>query len=440
MDQDEYFEVLQELERYHALFSRFWSIGHIELDNKLNPPTACVTFDKFGDGLLFKIHPEFWKGLTLDERVFVIAHECLHVYLEHGRRIMSLRKTHPKLDVRAIANIAADVVVNPFLENAFGFSRKKIRNWERFCWLETVFPNDKTVLPHKSMEYYFNLIMKDAKKVEAYSKQGGGKSGGDGDGDVPQTLDEHTDMPEFGEEEMQEILDQISKEEMEDLEERLAGNGEEVAKAQQAGTTAGSATKRIKLLNIVKKRTWEQCVKDVLGRFKGMEKDIVVEQWAKQNRRMTMLGHTDMMLPAEIDEVMPVRERIDVWFFQDTSGSCVHLAERFFKAAASLPDDRFKVRLFCFDTQVYETDFKSGKLYGFGGTSFACIERGIQEVLHKEREKKTQYPSIVFVVTDGDGDNVSPAYPSRWHWFLSEGGNKRLIPEKSKIWELKNFE
>jgi hypothetical protein len=147
----------------------------------------------------------------------------------------------------------------------------------------------------------------------------------------------------------------------------------------------------------------------------------------------------DLMLPATVSETVPVRDRVDVWFFQDTSGSCVEYAERFFKAAASIPDDRFKIRMFCFDTRVYETSIESGELFGFGGTSFQPIEDAIQSIINKE--KNTQYPQRVFVITDGLGSNVQPQHPDRWHWFITEGYNSiRYIPEKSTHYKLKDYE
>jgi hypothetical protein len=142
-------------------------------------------------------------------------------------------------------------------------------------------------------------------------------------------------------------------------------------------------------------------------------------------------------MPAEIDEIKQVYDRIDVWFFQDTSGSCVDYAKRFFAAAASLPQDRFRVRLFCFDTKVYETSLKTGKLYGFGGTCFDIIEDSIQSTCKKE---DIPYPEVVFIVTDGYGNNVYPEYPKKWYWFLTEHSSDYCIPNECHKYELKDYE
>ena len=109
------------------------------------------------------------------------------------------------------------------------------------------------------------------------------------------------------------------------------------------------------------------------------------------------------------------------------------------KAAATIPEDRFRVRIFCFDTKVYETSLASGKLYGFGGTSFQPIENAIQSIVQKE--EKTKYPQRVFVITDGLGSSVSPEFPERWHWFITEGySSTDYVPSKSRHYKLKDYE
>ena len=129
--------------------------------------------------------------------------------------------------------------------------------------------------------------------------------------------------------------------------------------------------------------------------------------------------------------------KIEVWFFQDTSGSCYGFRDRFFSAAKSLPPDKFDIRMFCFDTRVFETTLKSGKLYGFGGTMFQILENKVQEIIKKEN---LAYPKAVFVITDGYAcDNISPKHPRRWHWFLSTNYT-RCIHKECNIHMLKDFE
>jgi hypothetical protein len=146
----------------------------------------------------------------------------------------------------------------------------------------------------------------------------------------------------------------------------------------------------------------------------------------------------NMFLPSEmeIEEKEDVKKRIKVMFFQDTSGSCIHLAERFFKAAKSLPTERFDIEMFCFDTQVYKTSLTSGKLYGFGGTSFSILERYI---INQCKGDMRKYPKAVFVITDGYGDCIDPKYPKRWYWFL-DPYYTNCIPKKCNTFNLSDFE
>jgi len=123
--------------------------------------------------------------------------------------------------------------------------------------------------------------------------------------------------------------------------------------------------------------------------------------------------------------------KIELYFFQDCSYSCYHLKDRFFNAAKSLPEDRFDVKLFTFDTRVYESSLKSGKLYGFSGTRFDIIEQHLQTV--------KPHPRAIFVITDGAGNVVNPQHPDRWFFFLS-AKNTRYIPAKSHTYDLGDFE
>ena len=138
----------------------------------------------------------------------------------------------------------------------------------------------------------------------------------------------------------------------------------------------------------------------------------------------------------EIEDIFWDEQQIEVYFFLDTSGSCAHLKERFFTAAASIPPNKFKIRLFCFDTKVYDVSLEEGKLYGFGGTAFDIIEEKIQEVMKAE---KVPYPRAVFVISDGMGNTVKPQKPVVWYWFLTERYTQ-YIPKESHIFDLRDFE
>ena len=481
---EDHFEVLRELENHHALFGQFWTVGTVLESDRI--PTACISFDKEGRGIEFTVNPEFWSKLTTYEKTFVIGHECLHIYFDHGRRMIN-----GNLD-QQLANIAGDVVINHYLCNSFGFDRNRVSMWKDYCWLETVFAPEKVkkqievekakllgsgiddikelekamskkirplikdgvwdnkVDANRSMEYYYFLLEEQQQEGGGGGKGGKGEKGeGEGNGlGSPKTVDDHSGWADMDPNEVKEILDamqevvdqvtdRISNEEIEDFEDKIQeGNPEEQQKAQQAGTMGGAMKKKIRLGHVIKKRKWETIVADVVGRFMKMTEEVEVEQWAMPARRLSGMGG-GLMLPSMMEMEFPRRDRVDLWFFQDTSGSCVDYAKRFFKAAATIPEDKFRIRGFCFDTRTYEVDFKKGELQGFGGTRFDVIEHEIQR---RVKEEKCQYPQAVFVITDGYGNQVNPEFSERWHWFMTEHSSNHYVPKKSHVYQLKDYE
>jgi predicted metal-dependent peptidase len=431
----EYLEVVQSLRRHHALFAQFWTVGNIVETRHPKMPTAAIAFDKkTGAGVQFLINPDFWATLNSHDKAFVIAHEIMHVYLDHGRRSLGLDGTK--------ANIAQDVVINHYLVDFFDFDRSKLSFADRYCWIDTVFPDRKDIEPNRCFEYYYDKLPED-------NTGGGGDESGEGvgygNGSDPVTVDVHDFMGDVDEDLLDEIqkaaedlMDRITPEEVEKFEEIISTNKEESKKAQQqkAGTMAGVLKKRISLGRVQKKPKWETVIAKEVGRLGGRYKDMDIELWTRPNRRLAGMGG-DLILPATVNETISVRDRVDVWFFQDTSGSCVDYAERFFKAAASIPEDRFKIRMFCFDTKVYETSLSSGKLYGFGGTSFQPIENYIQKLV---KEEECKYPQAVFIITDGYGSSVNPEFANKWHWFLTQGGATHHIPADSHTYKLEDYE
>jgi len=447
----EFLKLHRDMEQYHGVFGQLWTLGRPVFDNSI--PTACVGFDKQGECMLFRFNPDFWDSCSEEKKKFVVAHECLHVIYAHGKRMRQLNKQK--------GNKAADVVINHGLVDQFGFDRDVVdpeveypeevvqahsqlkgKKSRQYCWVETVYKNPAKVPTNKSMEFYYKLL------EDGEGKGGGGQGqGGEGGESDPngQLVDGHDYLDGFTEEDLKDISEAIqetlSEEELESLKSRMEAmenEGDDPEDKSQngnmAGSIAGNMFKQLNVKKVKKKKKWETVIKRwSLKYIKPERKDI--EQWAVMNRRFSMLP-TNMFLPTEmeVDDNVTDEKKIKVWFFQDTSGSCSHLVDRFFKAAMSLPEDRFDVKMHCFDTKVYETNLKSQKLYGFGGTTFSCIERYIQSVKHKEGG----YPEAVFVITDGYGDHVQPEKPEKWYWFID--GDPYLIPAKSHKFELKNFE
>lgn len=88
---------------------------HVE-DRTLNPPTACVT------GRQVRYHPDFFDALDLDEAVFVIAHEVMHLAWMHLERMRHYMRSGVGPDGQQLDpqlfNAALDFPVNAMLTNA----------------------------------------------------------------------------------------------------------------------------------------------------------------------------------------------------------------------------------------------------------------------------------------------------------------------------------
>jgi len=439
IDSNEYLEILNELDYKHGSFYHLWEMGRprfVEGTEALDVVTGAVSFNREGKFLEFLINEDFWKTLNLHQKTFVLAHECLHVTYNHGYRLFRHAKT--ALDAR-LMNYACDIVINHRLVE-LGFDRDIIDPASVYCWLDTVFPEDMDILPNRSSEYYYSKLkeMEDEQieklelSIQTVDQHGTGEGESEG---------EFEDMASI----IEELIESISDEEKNDLAADFEKNHKELDQKindqvdqDKAGTAPSGILKQVDLSQrVVRKDKWETVIKKWVQKTR-LDDMKVEEQWARTARMFNALS-SDLMLPSEMETGEPLIEKhkVKVYFFLDTSYSCKKYANRFWKAARSVPEKYFDVRLFCFDTSVYETTLESGKLYGFGGTSFSPIEKHIQHIMNSETSK---YPDVVFLITDGYGDRVYPEIPDRWHWFMTPNYTKSYVPSGSHLHKLEDFE
>lgn len=405
----EYFEYARLLEDSHILFYKIWELGVPTLSTTVE--TAAIAFNEDGEQIDFLFNPDFWEKSSSYERLFVICHEMLHVILNHGFRIKDLKD-------KSFANKPLDVVVNHMLVDTFGFDRSKLSFEKDLCWIDTIWKNDSTILPKQNFEYYYNLL-----KVDNNNDASSQKLVDDHSGFYDQGLHEKIKNSVFKNSNQFEVDEILSVLDSETKEEVLAGIG------------AGSLVLIAENKNVSKKKKWETVIQKWSKKYLNNNSK-EEEQWARLDRRLSFLKNTNMFLPSNMEIDSYEESKINVWFFQDTSGSCKSFANRFFNAAKSLPNEKFEVKMHCFDTKVYETTIESRRLYGFGGTSFDIIEDYIQSYIKKNNLK---YPEAVFIITDGCGNSVNPQIPKNWYWFLSKN-YITYIPKESNKFYLKDFE
>lgn len=427
---DRWLEIMGKLQDFHGLFNQIWKLGRPQFSDKI--PTAAVGFDRDGNCVKFVFNEEFYNTCSEEKLLFVICHEALHVWLNHGVRMRQISNFNPQ-----IANIAMDLAINHMLVNRFGFRRYIIDENNEYCWVDTVFKGEK-VSEEESSEWYYNKIIKNIQD----KKSVGGMS--EDDGTI--TVDDHDELLNGGEEDaqddesksigkkankpidfesiIQEAAENISHKDMKEVQEYLKSRGEHPLGNEYEVKT------RYKI-----KPKWETVIRKwSIAAIKKQFRPI--KKWGYDNHRLRLLPKK-YMVKGNTHQVIEdkLKNKIKVAFFLDTSGSCISLAERFFQAAHSLPSDKFEVELYCFDTQVYKTTLESQKVYGGGGTSFTIIEGECQKI----KAEKGAYPEAVFIITDGFGDKVTPEIPEKWHWFMTSNYTD-CFPDTCKVYNLEDFE
>lgn len=420
---DDFFEVSRDLEQFGAVFYKFWELGRPVFSDEV--ATASVRFNTSGHYLELLLNEDFWNSCSRYKRAFVIAHECLHVVLNHGIRAFASDKAD-----REIVNTALDVIVNEHLVRYFGFDREKVDPTGEYFWMNNVFSN-QSISHDENFEFYYQILRKgkaENNELEPLAPMG-------------TTVDQHDGLDRtlctMAVEALNESISDVDKDCISSFVKKHFEKDED-SSGLDAGTDGGNGWVFIDpKRRIAPKKKWETVIRKWTR--KNLRDDFRYEEsWLNMNRRMSELPE-ELALPVEVlrDE-NEEKGKIPVLFFLDTSGSCSGLSERFWRAARSIPTDRFDLRCFCFDTDVYEVNLKDGRLYGFGGTSFYIIENKIQDLMNDGVIRR--YPEAVFIITDGYGGDVSPEKPQNWYWFMTSEHSTRYVPDGSKVYKLSEFE
>jgi predicted metal-dependent peptidase len=399
---EDYKEVLINLLEHHSIFYKFWNTCRPIFSKSVE--TAAVTFDKSSRCISFLINPDFWDSQSLENKKFIICHECFHILNFHANRVQNKFSYN--------ANCAMDIVVNESLVKYFKFLRNEIDPRDEYCWLNTCFKPEENAQPWSNFEYYLNLLNKSNPSQNF------------------KLINNHENLGSIPSEALSDFLNQLSEEEI-DVIKNIASDSEK-NNNNSRGDGAGALIKNILESRFQKKKKWESIIKKFEKKIKKQQ--ALTSHWLNKPRRLSSF-QTGLFIPTEVEhQIKRIKsEKIDTWFFLDTSGSCWNLADRFFKAAKSLDPEIFDVRYFFFDTQIYPTTLKNPQVMGGGGTTFSCISQYIQ------KQNKNPY---VWVLTDGFGDmpNIDQTQQKKWSWFLTENGCTDYIPSKCKIYSLQDFE
>lgn len=432
---EESLEISQLISSHDLIFQTFWSIGTPLFTNNIN--TAAVGFDRSGKVVYLIINPEFWDSLDILNKAFVICHEALHVILNHGSRGLEYKDQN-------MVNKAQDIVINEMLIKSFGFNKFEIHNWDKYCFVETMFTNEKIISENintnGSFYYYMDLLTQNPENAEQQ-----------------QTVDQHqpekSDTGEsISEEESfindlingaQEHIEDIAKNIKEEIENKLSDKekydfGQKIKEDFKNDIKHLARNPFSSLITanpnpVKKKKKWEEIVrKHLKSSFKYESVD--VDSWITNKRSHSCIGD-DYMLQGTWKQQKASKEKYKLVFFLDSSGSCLHHAKRFVKMLKSIPEDKFDIEAYSFDSSIYPINIKSGEVIGGGATYFSILDNKIREIT-----KDKKHPDAIFVLSDGDGDNFNPERPKLWHWILTKRHSLRYIPPLSPRHKMENFE
>lgn len=393
---DEWEEVLNILDEFTSLTYVLQRLGVPRFMEGI--PTAALVFDKQGNDICIGFSPKLWNRCNPFERAFVMAHELLHGFFQHGTKFISVPE-----EQRPAMNVATDICINHILEDFFHFDRAQLPIAQDLCWLDTIFKDDPSVLKHQTAEYYFFKLLKDNRFTSITYILLGNHS---------------VDDPE-AQQKIKDFLDQVM-EKSPDVKVIISK-----LPSKQAGTGEGEL-QDIFVGRVQKINKWRKF-------FKKLSKTTIEmdEMWGIASRRQSLLS-SELLLPGEMQQ--EVKAEPEVLLFLDVSGSCMNIVPWFIKARKSFPTE-IKVTACTFDTDV-DLLRKNDKINMGGGTYFHILEEYIQQQLKSGLMKK--YPVHVMVFTDGYGTDVHPQYPERWIWMLSE--DMRInIPKASKIYMLSDI-
>lgn len=431
LSRDELLEIAASLEDYHKVFFTFWEMSDVVYDDQI--PTLAVELvdrSKVLDKPKMLINKEFWDRHNHREHLFMTLHECLHVILDHGERDGRevSGATHD------LVNTAQDITINEMIVDVFGYDRNDLRTWKNYCWIDTCFENPRTVKHGETFTYYLKLLL-----AEAPQRQASGK-------ELPKIVDVHQEKgdksdgkgKETSEAEAQarvavaeKLADDLTPEEIETL-----------IDAFPESSIAGAMVGKLEIILGDKKTVKRAKVKfsALVRKLKRSRMKVVVtdyETFSRDDRRFDdVIRSSRASLPGKGERERLKKNKLLTAIFMDISGSCISYLRTFEQVFFAFDAEReiFETRLFTFDTRVNEVQ-PGIPIGGGGGTAFHIIEKKVLEL----QDEYKHYPDCVVVITDGEGDKVSPKVPENWIWLMTDYFQTNFVPAGSRWFTIKQM-
>lgn len=413
-----YREAVNWLNNHHTNFlTEVLNIGRPRMDPSV--PTAGIELlenkSNRDDGYFgFCFNPDFFDSLNVLELATVLAHETMHVLLDH---LWMVHPTSPfRVFDRPIAfNLAADAIINDFLHtNGYIIPDNAVNGMDLVgydCTYESIHDVYRDLIENsddmlKEMEQEFTLIdchdwLEDEeskkmmgqaiKKIEANINNG-------------------------------KLLKDALPDDMKALKEmsQYDGNGvdpDATSGVKQSHNGVNISGKWIELLKKIDP--------DIVHRRGLGNREL---SSFRTPRRKIAHMYPDVILPIMEDPVGDLgrsSKRKLIVLALDVSGSIQSsVANSFIAIGASLPKEKVDVIACTFQTDYDEIDLLNPSWHGGGGTDFDAIQRFIKE--HAE-SKIGHYPHSVIVVTDGEANfhrhTPTEGEKKSWTWLLSSGSD-----------------
>ncbi len=405
--------------------------------------TAGVALSPEGK-IIFQFSPSFWKSLENSyRRAFVVAHEMMHIILNHMERITQFATKHEKSgvseeDLLTLYNYAIDLVVNEsLLESGFDKERLGPMIGEMVFW-ETLLPVVQEMIAsgvaqsrisESTGQRAYEMFQRSGKDSEYYAwwllklvspedptrelRRRGGKP--------IETMADLKDFIQNNPELVAEVIaEAIGREILEgntELEAELVGGPGQGKRLIDADGGVGRTIlpDKKKLRSLVKTDFGTEMTKAVNSAMNYP----TVTTFAREERRYHTLADK-FRLPALISRVITVNFQIYI----DVSGSVARYTQQFINSSLSVietvTEQKMEVEVgnvdyFIFANQVRNitSEMQSGspvKLDVGGGTSFTAIWDTFEEI--------GDLDAFVYVITDGYGDGMGLITTDKWYWLI----------------------
>lgn len=423
-------------------------------------PTAAVGIKPDNhDDFEFLFNPKFADLLDTPSMAFILAHETMHIVLNHLRLQKqlvnfknieklkkgwkNLSKTERKAAMKEkqntqLFNIAADCVINDYL-------------YEGGMYENTDFPlcRGQEWIGENAAFLTVTEVFERIKKQTEDAGQDQGDEDGEGDPTFVKADGSSGGYSEFdshdwilSDEDIDKMVDAIDKM-VDDIEN---GNGlpqdifdkkiEEEGKAtaaQQANANAMQAGDKDAAMDVFARDhgvnlAWVKLLNDLdpdMFKQPGIAPPMI-PSFHNRRRKLMAPAFNKVHLPVyrrgerrekETNEIPSIVLALDV------SGSIgPGDANRFVSLAMTIPQERIKVFACVFQTNYQKIDLENPKFHQGGGTDFNAIAHFIEREVKPELKGKS--PKAVVVITDGQADMRRELWPTEeerdgWLWLIS---------------------